>query len=66
MDRKGRRKVIRGEDQGTAVLNEFGVRLIRILAANDVMTPSGIARWTGVGRATVYRVISRTHWRHIA
>lgn len=61
---RGRKRVLRGEAAGRALLTDDGVRLIRQWRAEGV---SGLwlAKVFGVSRSTIYSAANGQSWRHL-
>lgn len=64
MDRKGRRKMPRGEDHGRAKLTEQEVAEIRIMASLGAKQRD-IAKQFGVARSLVGRIVLQQAWAHL-
>lgn len=63
---KGRAGDTRGERSGKAILTESQVREIRARHAAGDGTPASLGAEYGVARETVYHVIRRRRWAHVA
>lgn len=57
--------VKRGESNGSSVLTEDNIRTIRQLAENKV-TYDVISKKFGVCKSTVYKIVKRKRWEHVA
>lgn len=55
----------RGEDNGSSVLTTTNIQTIRQLA-EDKVTYVEIAEKFGIHKGTVYRIVKRKMWKHVA
>jgi len=63
---RGRNRVFKGEDNGTAILTDNKVKEIRTIYAKGQSSCVKLGRLYGVGSSTIHRVVTGTHWKHVA
>lgn len=64
MFRKGRRRIVRGKEQGTAKLDDEGVLAIRAKYAAGVRQVDLAAEF-GIDQTTVSKIVLRKAWAHV-
>jgi DNA invertase Pin-like site-specific DNA recombinase len=64
MDAKGRRKTVRGEQNGKAILTADQIPAIRKMYA-DGMSPRAIGERVGVHGSTIRMVVKGLTWGHV-
>lgn len=64
-DEKGRRKIIKGEQNNFAKLTETQVREIREKYAEGVVTQQKLGDEYGVCQAAIWQIITRKVWKHV-
>ncbi len=64
-DRERAGQTVRGEKQHCSVLREDDVRAIRMLHSSEECSIRGLARFFGVNKTTIKKVITRQTWKHV-